>query len=36
MAKLDKFLELLVTQKAEALELVPGKAATLLTRGPGA
>jgi twitching motility protein PilT len=31
VAKLDKFLELLVTQKAEALELVPAKPATLLT-----
>ena len=31
MAKLDKFLELLVTQKGEALELVPGKPATLIT-----
>ncbi len=35
MAKLDKFLELLVTQKGEALELVPGKPATLIT-GAGA
>jgi twitching motility protein PilT len=31
VAKLDKFLELLITQKAEALELVPAKPATLLT-----
>ena len=31
MAKLDKFLELLVTQKGDALELVPGKPATLIT-----
>ncbi|HWA41077.1 MAG TPA: hypothetical protein VG712_05660, partial [Gemmatimonadales bacterium] len=31
MAKLDKFLELLVTQKGDALELVPGKPATLVT-----
>ena len=31
MAKLDKFLELLVTQKADALELVPNKPASLLT-----
>jgi len=31
VAKLDKFLELMVTQKAEALELVPSKPATLLT-----
>jgi Tfp pilus assembly ATPase PilU len=31
VAKLDKFLELMVTQKAEALELVPTKPATLLT-----
>jgi len=35
VAKLDKFLELLVTQKGEALELVPGKPATLIT-GAGA
>jgi twitching motility protein PilT len=31
VAKLDKFLELLVTQKGDALELVPGKPATLVT-----
>ena len=31
VAKLDKFLELLVTQKADALELVPNKPASLLT-----